>query len=170
MERAERTASETRAAPTADDPPGPDDAAAGPPAGAVRCLAAPAGVAAGALPAGRVTAPLTVPGAAAGRAEAVPGAAPLPFVTIGTAAEALATAGPPGRLPSASDPVADGSPGGGAMPGALVNFGGDGASAGTAARPAASRPFDAAPSFFAASSGVAEVPWPPDFACVSGIN
>ncbi|AGL13520.1 hypothetical protein L083_0010 [Actinoplanes sp. N902-109] len=51
-----------------------------------------------------------------------------------------------------------------------MNFGGDGASAGTDARPAASRPFDAAPSFFGSSStGVAEAP-APDFACVSGIN
>ncbi|BCY04922.1 hypothetical protein L3i22_000100 [Actinoplanes sp. L3-i22] len=56
------------------------------------------------------------------------------------------------------------------MPGALVNFGGDGASAGTAARPADSRPGVAAPSFFAASPGAAELPGPPDFACVSGIN
>jgi len=51
------------------------------------------------------------------------------------------------------------------MPGARVNFGGDVASAGVAGRP----PFAAA-SFLAASSGVAELPEPPDFACVSGIN
>ncbi|BCJ53229.1 hypothetical protein Asp14428_47040 [Actinoplanes sp. NBRC 14428] len=87
-------------------------------------------------------------------------------------AEPFATEGPPGRLPSAwPSPSPLGSPGGGGMPGARVNFGGDGASAGTVARPAASRPFDAAPSFFGSSStGVAEDPGPPDFACVSGIN
>ncbi|GIE49786.1 hypothetical protein Ani05nite_33200 [Amorphoplanes nipponensis] len=57
------------------------------------------------------------------------------------------------------------------MPGARVNFGWDGASAGTAARPAPSRPVGAAPSFFgSASTGDAEDPGPPDFACVSGIN
>ncbi|GIF11540.1 hypothetical protein Ate01nite_15720 [Actinoplanes teichomyceticus] len=124
----------------------------------------------GALPAGRA-APVTEPEAVPGRAEALPGAAPLPLVTTGTAADALATAGPPDRFASAASvPAAGGSPGGGAMPGALVNFGGDGASAGTAARPAVSRPFAVAPSFFAASSGVAELPGPPDFACVSGIN
>ena len=63
------------------------------------------------------------------------------------------------------------------MPGARVNFGADDeASAGTAARPAASRPSasrpaGSAPFFFGSSStGVAEVPEPPDFACVSVIN
>jgi hypothetical protein len=52
-----------------------------------------------------------------------------------------------------------------------VNLGWDGASAGTAARPAASRPAGAEPSLFGSSStGVAEVPEPPDFAVVSVIN
>jgi hypothetical protein len=93
------------------------------------------------------------------------------LVTIGTVAEPLATAGPVGRFASDVGSLsAGGSLGGGGIPGARVNFGGDGASAGTAGRPAASRPFGAAPSFLAASSGVAEVPEAPDFACVSGIN
>jgi peptidoglycan hydrolase-like protein with peptidoglycan-binding domain len=70
--------------------------------------------------------------------------------------------------------AAAGSPGGGVMPGARVNFGGDdGASAGTAARPAASRPAASRPAsapFGSSSTGVVEVPEPPDFACVSVIN
>ncbi len=121
---------------------------------------------AGGLPG--VVDPVVLPGVRPG---VVPGAAPLPLVTTGTEAEPF-TGGcpPPGRLSAPSVLPAAGSPGGGAMPGALVNFGGDGASAGTEARPVVSRPFGAAVSFFAASSGVAEVPVPPDFACVSGIN
>jgi hypothetical protein len=92
----------------------------------------------------------------------------LPLVRIGTVAEPLTAPGPPGRFwsgdgegePSLS---AGGSPGGGAMPGARVNFGGDGASAGAAARPAG-----AVPSVFGSSwTGVVE--GPPDFACVSVI-
>ncbi|GAA2495467.1 hypothetical protein Ahu01nite_031770 [Winogradskya humida] len=91
----------------------------------------------------------------------------LPLVTIGTLADPFAPAGPPGRLPSAGLSLsAAGSPGGGGIPGARVNFGVDEGSAGTVARP-----LDAAPSFFgSASPGVAEDPGPPDFACVSGIN
>ena len=55
------------------------------------------------------------------------------------------------------------------MPGARVNFGGDGASAEGAAWPAASRPAGAAPRVFGSSStGVVEEA--PDFACVSGIT
>jgi len=112
------------------------------------------------------------PGCAAWPGAAV---APLvPFVTIGTEAEPFATeglpgpAGPPGRFdsvcPSAFTTV--GSPGGGVMPGARVNFGWVGASAA-----AGSRPAEGVPSVFDPSStGVAEDPGPPDFACVSGIN
>ncbi|GIE80913.1 hypothetical protein Aph02nite_68630 [Actinoplanes philippinensis] len=169
VERADRTASETRAAPTAAAPP------AGGGVDPVRCFAAPGVVAGGAggvvVEVGRCG----VPGAAAGaltgvRPEVVPGAAPLPLVTTGTEAEPFTGGCTPGRLSAPSVLPAAGSPGGGAMPGALVNFGGDGASAGTEARPVVSRPAGAAASFFAASSGVAEVPGPPDFACVSGIN
>ncbi|GIE96427.1 hypothetical protein Ari01nite_38920 [Paractinoplanes rishiriensis] len=118
-------------------------------------------------------------GADAGRAGAaagvLPGTAPLPFVTIGTLAEpfaaGLAAPGPAGRFASDEPSLsAGGSLGGGVIPGARVNFGGDGASAGAAERPADSRPFEAAPSFLAASSGVVEPPEVPDFACVSGIN
>jgi hypothetical protein len=98
------------------------------------------------------------------------------LVTIGTVAEPLAT--PAGTAPAADagfaepSPSAGGSPGGGAMPGARVNLGGaDEASAGTAARPAASRPAGTEPSMFGSSStGVVEVPEPPDFAVVSVIN
>jgi hypothetical protein len=97
------------------------------------------------------------------------------LVTIGTVAEPFATPaiGAPGAGAAFAEPSpsADGSPGGGAMPGARVNLGWDGASAGTAARPAASRPAGAEPSLFGSSStGVAEVPEPPDFAVVSVIN
>ncbi|PSK63070.1 hypothetical protein B0E53_05014 [Micromonospora sp. MH33] len=60
--------------------------------------------------------------------------------------------------------------GGGAMPGARVNFGA-GASAGTVARPTAARPVAGVPPCAASSStGLAEVPLFPDFACVSVIN
>jgi hypothetical protein len=99
----------------------------------------------------------------------------LPFVTIGTVAEPFAMPG--GTAPAAGagfaepSPGTDGSLGGGAIPGARVNFGGDGASAGTAARPAASRPAGAEPSLLGSlSTGVVEVPEPPDFAVVSVIN
>jgi hypothetical protein len=91
---------------------------------------------------------------------------------IGTVAEPFTTAGGSGRFGS-DDPSLSvgGSPGGGAMPGALVNFGADGASAGVAARPSASRPAGAEPSELGSSStGVVEVPELPDFACVSVIN
>ncbi|GID97614.1 hypothetical protein Adi01nite_70260 [Amorphoplanes digitatis] len=96
----------------------------------------------------------------------------MPFVTIGTEAEPFATEGPAGRFGSVCASLsAVGSPGGGVMPGARVNFGWVGASAGTAARPAGSRPAEGVPSVFDPSStGVAEDPGPPDFACVSGIN
>ena len=58
----------------------------------------------------------------------------------------------------------------GAMPGARVNLGWDGASAG-AERPAASRPAGTEPSLLVPSStGDVEVPEPPDFAVVSVIN
>jgi hypothetical protein len=88
------------------------------------------------------------------------------LVRIGTVAEPFATLGPAERL--ASSLSAGGSPGGGAMPGARVNLGGDGASAGGAVRPVLSRPAGAAPSVFGSSStGVVEEP--PDFACVSVI-
>jgi len=106
-------------------------------------------------------------------AEAAPGAAPLPFVTIGTVAEPFATpGGGPGRFASDEPSLsAAGSPGGGVMPGARVYFGVDEASAGTAARPGTSRPVPAAPSLFgSASTGVVEVPEPPDVAVVSVIN
>jgi hypothetical protein len=91
---------------------------------------------------------------------------------IGTVAEPFATACGPCRIGSDEPSLsAGGSPGGGAMPGARVYFGEDGASAGTAGRPGTSRPTGAAPSFVGSSStGVAEVPEPPDFACVSVIN
>ncbi|GAA1849877.1 hypothetical protein GCM10009687_15300 [Asanoa iriomotensis] len=56
------------------------------------------------------------------------------------------------------------------MPGARVNFG-DGASAGTTARPTAARPAAEAPPAAASfASGVVEAPAAPDFACVSVIN
>ena len=56
------------------------------------------------------------------------------------------------------------------MPGARVNFGA-GASAGTVARPTAARPVAGVPPLAASSStGLAEVPVFPDFACVSVIN
>src|ERR1700760_4403017 len=94
VERADRTASETRAAPTEAEP------VAAPPPG--RCLGPPGccvGDAPGPLggPAGRCGA---AAGPLAGRAAAAPGAAPLPLVTIGTVAEPLAIDGPPGRFPS----------------------------------------------------------------------
>jgi hypothetical protein len=94
------------------------------------------------------------------------------LVTIGTLAEPFTTDGGIGRFDSAAPSLsAGGSPGGGAMPGARVNFGGDVASAGTAARPAGSRPAGEEPSFLGSSStGVVEAPEPPDFACVSVIN
>jgi hypothetical protein len=95
----------------------------------------------------------------------------LPLVTIGTVAEPFATAGAEGRFGSDEPSLsAAGSLGGGAMPGARVNFGEDDASAGTAARPPASRPAGSAPSFGSSPTGVVEVPEPPDFACVSVIN
>jgi hypothetical protein len=61
--------------------------------------------------------------------------------------------------------------GGGGMPGARVNLG-DGVSGGTTARPTAARPVADAPPPEAASSstGLAEVPAAPDFACVSVMN
>jgi hypothetical protein len=96
----------------------------------------------------------------------------LPLVTIGTDAEPFAT--PAGGPPDAAGfavPSPDGSPGGGAMPGARVNLGADWPSAATAARPAASRPAAAEPSLLGSSStGVVEVPEPPDFAVISVIN
>ncbi|BFU48025.1 hypothetical protein KRMM14A1004_62620 [Krasilnikovia sp. MM14-A1004] len=112
------------------------------------------------------------------RAAAPLEAAPLlpPLVTTGTAAEPFAipaACAPADRSAFAgASPSAGGSFGGGAMPGARVNFGGDGESvAGTVARPAASRPAAAEPSFFgSASTGVVEVPELPDFAVVSVIN
>jgi hypothetical protein len=91
------------------------------------------------------------------------------LVRIGTVAEPFAT--PPGRFASGGGGLslsADGSPGGGGMPGARVNFGGDEASAGAAERPVASRPVGAAPSDVGSSSTGA-VEEPPDFACVSVI-
>jgi hypothetical protein len=68
-------------------------------------------------------------------------------------------------------PESSGLSGGGAIPGARVNFGA-GASAGTVARPTAARPAAGVPPFPTASSstGLAEVPLFPDFACVSVIN
>src|SRR5689334_19110472 len=88
VERAERTASVTRAAPTAPDCwPGP--AGAGPPG---RCcgLALPVALPGPGWPRG---APGRC-GAPAGAGPGREGAAPLPLVTIGTVAEPLATAGP----------------------------------------------------------------------------
>jgi hypothetical protein len=77
----------------------------------------------------------------------------------------------PGRFASDDLSVSVvGSTGGGAMPGARVNFGGVDESAGPSGRLASWTPFVAALSFFAVSPGVAEDPGPPDFACVSGIN
>src|SRR4051812_3917579 len=175
VDRAERTASETRAAPTAAAPAAWLLAAAGP-------APAPCGVPGrpGWPPVGRPCGPpgrcdWAVPGLAGGwfamRPDCVPGAVPLPLVTTGTVAEPLATAGGPCRFGSAGAvPSACGSPGGGAMPGALVNLGWDGASAGTATRPEASRPAGAEPSFGSPSTGVVEVPEPPDVAVVSVIN
>jgi hypothetical protein len=93
------------------------------------------------------------------------------LVTIGTVAEPFTTPGPAGRFDSGGGGLslsADGSPGGGGMPGARVNFGGDGASAGAAERPVTSRPAGAAPLVFGSSSAGA-VEEPPDFACVSVI-
>jgi len=92
------------------------------------------------------------------------------LVTIGTVAEPFATEG--GRFCSdEASPPAGGSPGGGGMPGARVNFGGDGASAGPCPRPAASRPAAVAPALSGCpSDGDVEVPEPPDFAVVSVIN
>src|SRR5690349_13938161 len=160
VERAERTASVTRAAPTAAAPEGRLPASLG----AVGRPGAPLGRdgAVPGLPVG--TAPVERPGAA-------PGGAPLPLVRIGTVAEPLATPGPPACFESGEGELslsADGSPGGGAMPGARVNFGGDGASAGATARPVTSRPAGAAPWVFGSSSTGA-VEEPPDFACVSVI-
>ncbi|GIF56227.1 hypothetical protein Air01nite_23220 [Asanoa iriomotensis] len=67
-------------------------------------------------------------------------------------------------------PLSPGLSGGGGMPGARVNFG-DGASAGTTARPTAARPAAEAPPAAASfASGVVEAPAAPDFACVSVIN
>jgi hypothetical protein len=93
------------------------------------------------------------------------------LVTTGTVAEPFAD-GAGGRFGSGelSCPTT-GSSGGGTMPGARVNFGGDEPSAGTTARPSAPRPFAAAPSVPGSPpTGVIEVPEPPDFACVSVIN
>jgi hypothetical protein len=136
------------------------------PGGVARDDVLPGGVArADVLPGG--VARDVLPGVLA-RADVLPGAAPLPLVTTGTAAEPLAPPAAPGRFASAEPSLsAVGSTGGGAMPGARVNFGGDDGSAG---RLASCSPFAAALSFFAVSPGVAEDPGPPDFACVSGIN
>jgi hypothetical protein len=157
VDRAARTVSVTRAAPTAAEPAIPPGRLP-PPAGALpgRCGAAPG------LPCGMTP----------GRPGAPDGEPPLPLVTIGTVADPFATAGPAGRLGSDEPSLsAAGSPGGGAMPGARVNFGGDPASAETAARPAASRPAGAAPSVLVSwSAGVVEGPDLPDFAVVSVIN
>src|SRR5689334_3651155 len=88
VERADRTASVTRAAPTAPDCwPGPGP---GPPG---RCCGLALPVTLPGWPPGRC-------GAAAGGCPGRLGAAPLPLVTIGTVAEPLATAGPAGRFGS----------------------------------------------------------------------
>src|SRR5689334_6769142 len=115
VDRAERAASVTRAAPTAAAPPAIGPLVLPPPG---RCcgLAPPV-----TLP-GWFAAPVTVGrcGAAGGGVTVGrEGAAPLPLVTMGTVAEPLATPGPPGRFPSDEPSLsAVGSPGGGAMPGA----------------------------------------------------
>ena len=102
------------------------------------------------------------------------GSATVPIVTKGKgAAPSRPTVTPPPAAPQR--PTVTGAanqPGnvtGGAMPGARVNFGGDGASAGGTARPVTSRPAGAAPSVLGSSSTGA-VEEPPDFACVSVIN
>src|SRR5689334_611852 len=129
--RAERTASVTRAAPTAAEPV----AAAEPPG---RCLpaagaAAPAppdpgapagrcglGAVAGLAVPGGVTRPEVEPGGVT-RPDVEPGAAPLPLVTSGTVAEPFTTPAGPGRFASDEPSLsAGGSPGGGAIPGARV--------------------------------------------------
>jgi len=87
---------------------------------------------------------------------------------VSVPADSVAVSSPP-----CADALADSSgswSGGGGMPGARVNFG-DGASAATAARPTTARPVAGAPPPAASSStGLAEVPADPDFACVSVIN
>ncbi|GIF70370.1 hypothetical protein Ais01nite_84050 [Asanoa ishikariensis] len=85
--------------------------------------------------------------------------------------EAAALAAPDdSELPSGALPPSPGVSGGGVMPGARVNLG-DGASAGTTARPTAARPVADEPlSAVSPSAGVVEAPAVPDFACVSVIN
>ncbi|GAB3502990.1 hypothetical protein GCM10027575_06490 [Phytohabitans suffuscus] len=156
--RAARTASPTRAAPTAAAPvpaAAPTVRTDAPPA-AARPVPGLAG-----MPGGITGAPGAGPG--------VTGAAPPGGELTGALPAAAIWVVAPGAA-AGFWPSADGCSGGGGMPGARVNFG-DGASAGTAARPTTARPVAGAPPGAASpSTGLVEVPAAPDFACVSVIN
>ncbi|GIF47004.1 hypothetical protein Afe04nite_15430 [Asanoa ferruginea] len=176
VERAVRTASVTRAAPTADA-----DAAVALPAAPGRVVAAvavaspgrvelspgretPGRVIDGGVPAEADTPEADTPEVAgAGAAEpefAAPTDAPTGTDEAPALLPPLASEPSSGVLPLSPSP---GFSGGGTMPGALVNLG-CGASAGTAARPTAARPVAEAPPAASPSTGFVEAPAVPDFA------
>jgi hypothetical protein len=178
--RAARTASWTRAAPTAPAPPtaAPPTAVAPGPTGRAGAAGIPTGRAAGGADGTRAVAPV---GALEGGRNAAVGSAP-PGGCGGAAAAAGTLAVPwpgPDDLPPdrpsepLSDPASEPSDrsGGAAMPGARVNFGDDD-SPGTVARPTAARPaaVGAPPSPASGSDWVVGAPAAPDVACVSVIN